>query len=45
MRPAYLKERREEAWRDEDPDTTKWDKVVALVQYIFETGRLPTELT
>jgi hypothetical protein len=45
MRPNDLKEWCEEARRDENPDTTKWDKVVALVQYIFETGRLPTQLT
>jgi hypothetical protein len=40
-----LKEWREEARRDENPDMTKWDKVVALVQYIFETGLLQTEFT
>jgi hypothetical protein len=45
VRREDLKEWCKEARRDENPDTTKWDKVVALVQYIFETGRLPTELT
>jgi hypothetical protein len=44
MRPEDLKEWRDAAWWDKDPDTTEWDKLVELVQRIFETGNLPMEL-
>jgi hypothetical protein len=44
MRPEDLKERRDAARREKSPDTQTWDKVVELVQYIFETGMIPTEL-
>jgi hypothetical protein len=41
MRPEDLKEWRDAAWRDKDPDTKEWDTLVELVQHIFETGNLP----
>jgi hypothetical protein len=44
MRPDDLKEWWDTAWRDKDPDTTEWEKLVELVQHIFETGNLPLEL-
>jgi exonuclease III len=44
MRPEDLKEWRDAARREKSPDAQKWDKVVELVQYIFETGKIPTEL-
>jgi hypothetical protein len=41
MRPEDLKEWWDTASRDKDPDTKEWDKLVELVQHIFETGNLP----
>jgi hypothetical protein len=44
MRPEDLKEWRDAARRGKSPDTQEWDNVVELVQYSFETGKIPTEL-
>jgi hypothetical protein len=36
---------RDAARRDENTYTERWDKVVKLIQHIFLTGKLPTELS
>jgi hypothetical protein len=42
IRAGDLKKRRNEAWREESPVSHRWDKVVELIQHIFETGCMPT---
>jgi hypothetical protein len=44
MSSENLKEWRDAAWRKESPDSTKCDVVVVLIQHIFKSGNIPTEL-
>jgi hypothetical protein len=37
-----LKKWRNYTWREESPVSHRWDKVVELIQHIFETGCMPS---
>jgi hypothetical protein len=44
IRAAHLIEWLNAAERENNPDTSRWNKMVELVQHAFETGELPTKL-
>jgi hypothetical protein len=44
IRAEHLREWLNAAERENNPDPGRWNKMVELVQYAFETGELPTEL-
>ena len=43
MRVDHFKAWKHEATRDKDPDSSKWDLLVKLVQLVYETGTLPAQ--
>ena len=43
MRVDHFKAWKHEATRDKDPDSSKWDVLVKLVELVYETGTLPAQ--
>jgi hypothetical protein len=44
IRAEHLREWLNAAERENNPDPSRWKKMVELVQHVFETEELPTEL-